>query len=190
MQNTQWASSVILVDADYVDSVAFDLIVNFKRMLGRRIPNADLCHWLDCISLDGGLTPGNNDIQVHFLHSKESDRMKHFQPAIFKEDINGLTFKDNLGAFELFAFPVEEVVGRDEFFLQSLTMLADAKEIKRLMVIGDMRAYGNQIKQICSQTDGKEITLFAMDPQTGRGFSQQILGYSLMSALGISANEL
>lgn len=61
----QWAPAVILVDADYLDRVAFDLTVNFERMIGRRIPEADLCHWVDCIALDGGLRPGNNQIQVH-----------------------------------------------------------------------------------------------------------------------------
>lgn len=190
MKNTKWASTVILIDADYVDSVAFDLIVNFERMLGRRIATGDLCHWLDCIALDGGLTPGNNNIQAHFLHSKENNVLKNFQPSIFEEDINGLTFKDNLGTFELFAFPVEDIVEKDDFFQQSLTMLADAKEINKLLVIGDTRACGNQMKKICSQTNGKSITLFSMEPQTGHGFNSQILGYSIMSALGISANEL
>ena len=36
----------------------------------------------------------------------------------------------------------------------------------------------------------KDITLFTMAPMSGRGFSQEILGYSLMSALGISAKEI
>ena len=43
-QTTAWQPNVILVDADYLDAVAFDLIVNFERMIGRRIPPADLCH--------------------------------------------------------------------------------------------------------------------------------------------------
>ena len=34
----------MLVDADYLDDTAFDLIVNFERMLGRRIEQGDLCH--------------------------------------------------------------------------------------------------------------------------------------------------
>ncbi|MFR1987563.1 MAG: DUF6621 family protein [Prevotellamassilia sp.] len=59
MDNKQWAPSVILVDADYLDRVAFDLTVNFERMIGRRIPQADLCHWIDCIALDGGLRPAS-----------------------------------------------------------------------------------------------------------------------------------
>ena len=190
MQETKWAPAVILVDADYIDAVALDLTVNFERMLNRRVATADLCHWLDCVALDGGLRPGSNEVQVHFLHSKDKTTLNNFQPSKLDEDLNGLSFDDQLGHFSLFAFPVEEVVSLDEFFLQSLTMLADAKEIKRLMIIGDMNAYGQGIKSICSQTDGKDITLFAMEPQMGRGFQQEILGYSLMSALGISGDEL
>ena len=190
MQETKWAPTVVLVDADYLDTLALDLIENFGRMLNRRIPSADLCYWLDCVLLDGGLRPGKNEVQVHFLHSKEKDTLQYFQPSRFADDINGLSFDDNLGHISLFAFPVEEVVNADEFFLQSLTMLADVKEVERLMVVGDMRAYGQAVKDICSQTDGKQITLFPMEPQTGQGFSQEILGYSLMSALGISSDEL
>lgn len=190
MQESKWASTVVLVDADYLDSVAQDLTVNFGRMLNREIAEGDLCHWLDCVALDGGLRPEKNDVQVHFLHAKEKKALAYFKPSLFEEDLNGLAFDDNLGHFSLFAFPVEYVVSADEFFLQSLTMLADAKEVKRLLVVGDMRAYGEAVKKICAQTDGKEITLFAMEPQTGTGFRQEILGYSLMAALGISADEL
>ena len=43
---------------------------------------------------------------------------------------------------------------------------------------------------ICQNTDGKDITLFAMEPVMGQGFKTEILGYSLMSAMGISADEL
>ena len=45
--NTKWSRNVILVDGDYIDSVAFNLIVNFERMLGRRIPKADTARWID-----------------------------------------------------------------------------------------------------------------------------------------------
>ena len=60
MNDTKWSEHVILVDAEYVDKVAFDLIVNFERMLGRRIPQADMAQWLECIALDGGLRPTAN----------------------------------------------------------------------------------------------------------------------------------
>ena len=33
--------NLIIIDADFADRVAFDLIVNFERIFGRPIPNAD-----------------------------------------------------------------------------------------------------------------------------------------------------
>ena len=38
--------------------------------------------------------------------------------------------------------------------------------------------------------DSKRITVLAMEPLQGGNFRQEILGYSLMSALGISGEEL
>ena len=58
------------------------------------------------------------------------------------------------------------------------------------MLIGDVETYGPQIKSAIGRLTNKNVTLFAMEPQTGQGFSQEILGYSLMSALGISGDEL
>ena len=44
----KWSENVIIADADFIDKVAFDLTVNFERMLMRRIPKADLARWIDC----------------------------------------------------------------------------------------------------------------------------------------------
>ena len=35
--NIKWSENVIIADADYIDRVAFDLTVNFERMINRRI---------------------------------------------------------------------------------------------------------------------------------------------------------
>ena len=42
----KWCENVMVVDADYIDKVAFDLIVNFERMIERRIPQADMARWI------------------------------------------------------------------------------------------------------------------------------------------------
>ncbi len=189
MQKSKWDETVLIVDADYLDRVAFDLIVNFERMIGRAIPAGDLCRWIDCVALDGGLRPGNNSTQVVFIHSKGKSTLENFMPSNFSSDIDGKAFKDNLGEFCMLAFPVEEIISPEDFFTQSLEMLADSTDVKRLIVVGDMAHIGDRIKRICARTDGKDITLLTMEPTPGRGFSQEILGYSLMSALGISAEE-
>ena len=63
-QNIKWSENIIIVDGDYIDHVAFDLIVNFERMLNRRIPAADFSQWAVNIALDGRLKLGNHETQV------------------------------------------------------------------------------------------------------------------------------
>lgn len=186
-----WSENIILVDADHLDRVAFDLIVNFERIIDRRIPPADLCHWLDCIALDGGMQPGDNEVQAIFLHTKEKNALQHFRPADFGKELDGQAFRDNLGEFALLSFPVEQIVSAADFFVQSLESLLESTSVRRVMVVADMEAYGERVKQAVGKAEaGKEVTLFAMQPLAGRGFRQEILGYSLMSALGIRGEEL
>ncbi|MCR5313123.1 MAG: hypothetical protein K6E54_05695 [Bacteroidaceae bacterium] len=189
--NNKLSKNVILVDASYVDKVAFDLTVNFERMLMRRIPKADLAHWLDCIALDGGLQPGENDIQVIFIYKKGVNGLSNFTPSQFGNDIHSKAFKDNIGEFTMYAFPVEENVTTTEFFfLDTLALILDNENVENVMVLPDIEKYGGEVRGQLKKNKNKQVTLFAMEPQMGTGFNQQILGYSLMSALGISGDEL
>ena len=190
METTEWCENVILVDADYVDSVAFNLTVNFERMLNRPIAKADLAQWLVCAALDGGLKQGQHEVQVVLVHGKEKEAFENFVPANFKTELDGMAFSDAyLGEFRLSAVRVENLVSSEELFAQSLETLADTKEVKRMVVVPAMEKYAHKIRPILSRVDGKEITLLSMEPQTGSGFKQEILGYSLINALGIRADE-
>lgn len=197
--------NIILVDADHLDHVAFDLIVNYERMLGRRIATADLAHWLDCIALDGGLTPGDNAVQVVFIHSQEKSHLAHFSPSDLNTELNGKAFKDHLGEFSLASLAVEPIIRQDDLLVESFESLLLDREIERIMLIADLdgfteesAALARRIKQLCAtppqpeQGDSlppKSITLFAMQPLAGRGFQSEILGYSLTAAMGVSGNE-
>ena len=92
--------NIILVDTAHLDHVAFDLIVNFERMLGRQIPQGDFPKWLDCIALDGGLRPGENETRVYLIHPKEQTKLQHLLPCNFAEELNGKAFRDELGELE------------------------------------------------------------------------------------------
>ena len=106
MEKTKWSENVILVDADYVDAVAFNLIVNFERMLNRPIPKADLAQWLVCAALDGGVGEGKNDIQVVFIHGKGRKALDNFTPSDFEAELDGKAFCDgHLGEFKLSSVP-------------------------------------------------------------------------------------
>ena len=188
MNNDKWSKNVILVDADYVDKVAFDLIVNFERMIGRRIPQADMAKWLECVALDGGLREGSNETQVVLLHSK--NKMENFLPSVFDE-LDGKAFNGQLGEFLISCVPVEELTTMDDLFIDSMQIIANAAEVSRLVVVPDAEHIYNKVREGLKDTDpDKHITILSMQPMQGGQFRQEILGYSLMAALGIRSAEL
>ena len=191
-QDIGWSENVILVDADYVDKVAFNLIVNFERMLGRRIPQADIARWIDCVALDGGIREGEQETQVVLLHSAKKQQMENFMPDSF-EELSSKAFKDNLGEFLINAYPVEDIVGREQQFCDMLQLLSSQKDVKRIILIPDaeQESIYNKVRATLKQADDdKRITLLAMQPMANWNFSQEILGYSLLAALGISSEEI
>ena len=189
----QWSENVIVVDAEYIDRVAFNLIVNFERMLGRKIRQADMARWIDCVALDGGMKPKNDAVtSVVLIHEKSSEGFENFMPDSFQE-LDGKAFSDNLGEFVFSAVPVEELTTKDDLLVDIVQAVMEAKEVRRMMVIPnseDGDCYGRLRQLLHRADDDKRITLFAMQPMPGGNFRQEILGYSLMQALGISASEL
>ena len=193
-----WRENIILVDADYVDKVAFDLTVNFERMIGRRIPKADMARWLECAALDGGLRPvadstpsasvGRQEVQVVLLHRK--GQMDNFEPGTFA-DIDGRAFQGALGEFLISCVQVEEMVTMDSLFIDSLQMLANAPEVKRLIVVPDTPYIYNKVREVMRRANPDlHSTVLTMQPTEGGAFRQELLGYSLMAALGIKSEEL
>jgi len=209
MKDAKWCENVILVDADYVDQVAFNLIVNFERMIGRRIPQADMARWLECVALDGGLRPQSSSthnahnthdshnahnphstpqIQVILLHSERA--MKNFLPGSF-DQLDGKAFQSELGEFLVSCVKVEPMVTKDQLFTDSLQVVSNAQEVKRLIVVPDAEHIYNKVREGLRHADpDKHVTVLTMQPLEGGPFRQEILGYSLMAALGIRADEI
>ena len=171
----KWKENVILVDADYVDKVLFNLTVNFERMLERHIPKAELALWADC--------------------TKQKECFELFDPSNFAEELTGKAFKDHIGEFAFDAYPAEEdLVEYGDFFAQALQLIASQEEVKRLMVIPnaeDDYIY-NKVRETLNHLDDtdKRIMVYAMQPMPGGKFQQEILGYSLMAALRIKPEEI
>ena len=189
---------VILFFFFYVDKVAFDLTVNFERMIGRRIPQADMAKWLECVALDGGLRPidrgerpevrGERNVQVVLLHKHQ--QMKNFIPGAFDE-LDGKAFKGPLGEFQISCVPVEDLTTMEDLFVDSMQIIANAAEVKRLIVVPDAEHIYNNVREGLRHADEeKHITVLTMQPMQGGNFRQEILGYSLMAALGIRADEI
>ena len=87
-QNIKMSENIIIVDADYIDKVAFNLIVNFERMLNRKIPAADFSQWIVDVALDGRLKPGNHETQVVLLHDKNKATLENFVPSDFQRELD------------------------------------------------------------------------------------------------------
>ena len=193
-QETKWSENVMLVDADYVDKVAFNLIVNFERMLGRRIPKADLAKWVDCVALDGGLREGEHETLVVLAHQKDKAQLDNFAPGNYAAELDGKAFKDHLGEFIISAVAIEAIADSEDYLTEALRLVTAQKEVKRVMVIPnaeDPYIY-NKVREALNRVDDdeKRITVFAMEPKPGGNFRQEILGYSLMAALGITSDEI
>lgn len=190
-ENLHFSPNVIFIDGDYADRAAFYLSVNFERMLERRIPKADLCHWLDCLALDGGIKGDAGTLQVFFVHSAANHSLDNFKPSDYDTELDGIAFRDAIGEFSLVAAaPDETLVEPGTFFLDLLSLVADSADVKNLMVVPAEGDAYTRSRDLLRRVDGKDITLFSMDPQPGGGLRQQMLGYSLMSALGITSEEL
>lgn len=195
-QNIKWSENIIIVDADYVDSVAFNLIVNFERMLDRRIQPTDLSQWIVNIALDGRIKEGMNETQVILLHDKKNPKLENFIPADYKKELNGQAFKDTkLGEFIINDITTgEEISPKDEVLTDLIKTMINHNEVKRLMLIPNAEDGHtiNNVRHLVNNADDeiKHITVFAMQPLKGGNFKQQILGYSLLNAMGITSNEI
>lgn len=195
-QNIKMSENVIIVDADYIDDVAFNLTLNFERMLDRRIPAADFSQWIVNIALDGRMKPGNHETQVVVLHDKGKRQLDNYVPSSLGQELDKQAFKDEtLGEFIINTIATGgKVTEKDEVMLDFLKIVLSHKEVSRIMIVPnaeDGNIY-NLLRNALRDIDDEEkhVTLFAMQPMEGGNFKQQILGYSIMNAMGITADEI
>lgn len=198
----QWGDNVIIADAEYIDSVAFNLIVNFERMIGRHIPQADMAQWVEFVALDGGA--GGDDAKdketnVILVHDGKCKEMNNFNPCSFEREYDGQAFKGEYGEFSFVAVKSDEsseVTTKSGIVANILAAMADEPKVKRIMVIPNLEKPGMMdilqpvLRHLDRSCPDKRITLFAMEPLHGVPCRTEILGYSLMAALGIRADEL
>ena len=117
--------------------------------------------------------------------------MQNFSPGRLNEDIDGKAFRDErLGEFLMSAIKDEVPTGED-LFVECATALVGNEVVERIVLVPDMERSGGALKTLLVREGRKkEVTLLAMQPEAGRGFQSEILGYSLMQALGIRGDEL
>ena len=198
MEQTSFSENVILADAAYIDQVAFNLIVNFERMLGRRIPQADMARWAECVALDGGVRErpaSENGVeqqsQLVLVYDHQQEALQNFVPARYRDELNGKAFRGRLGEFVISAVSGEGLTTQDQLFLDTLQLLLAQRDVRRLMVVPSEKNY-QHVVDVFRRADNTDVhaTVLAMQPQPSGPFRQEILGYSLMAALGIRGDEI
>ena len=188
----KFAEKVILIDATYINKVTADLSHHFGSMIGRELPKADLPIFLECVAMDAAIQPGENVLQVLFVYDKAQPRMDAFVPGDLKKELNDVAFKSQLGEFQLNTFEPSDMANREDFFLESVKLVADAKEVKHLVIIPSETEYADKLPEILEKVDGKEsVHILGMNPLTeSKAFQWEMLGYAVLQALGIRADEI
>lgn len=190
MNEEKWTENVIIVDGDYVDKVVFDLTVNFERMLGRRIPQADMARWVECVALDGGLREGDHETGIVLIHDPKNAAMQYFVPGDYAKELHGQAFRSHLGEFSFTAVTTEGLASKESLLSDTLQIAAARDEVERIMVVAPDDIY-NKVRAALKEVDQrKRLTLFTMQPSAGGPLRQELLGYSLLAALGISSEEI
>ena len=188
----KFAEKVILIDASYINKVTGDLSQHFSQMIGRELPKADLSIFLECVAMDAAIQPGENVLQVLLVYDKEHAKMDAFNPSDLKKELNDVAFKSQLGEFQLNTFEPSDMADRETFFLEAVKLVADAKEVKHLVVIPSETEYGDKLPEIFDKVDGKEsIHVLGMNPlDASDKFRWEMMGYAVLQALGIRSDEI
>ena len=188
----KFAEKVILIDALYIDKVTTDLSRHFSQIIGRELPKADLPIFLECVAMDAAIQQGEHVLQVLLVYDKNHTKLNAFNPSDLKKALNDVAFKSQLGEFQLNTFEPSDMTDLESFFLESVKLVADAKEVKHLVVIPSETEYGDKLPEIFEKVDGKEsIHVLGMNPPApSKHFQWEMMGYAVLQALGIRSDEI
>ena len=188
----KFAEKVILIDAAYINKVTTDLSQHFGQLIVRELPKADLPIFLECVAMDAAIQPGENVLQVLFVYDKNQTKIDAFNPSDLKKELNDVAFKSQLGEFQLNTIEPSDMADKETFFLESVRLVADAKEVKHLVVVPDEMEYGDKLPEIFDKVDGKEsIHVLGMNPPASSDkYHWEMMGYAVLQALGIRSDEI
>ena len=179
-ENVKLAENVILVDVAYFNDVVKDLKRYFELQLGRPLQNIYVEEWASYLALDSGIRDKDNNIEVLFVHDSQTNKLLH------------------CGEFTFTSVSSEGLVPRANLYLDLLNIALNSADVKRLMLVPFIDDYGAKLMEVLDEylrnadtENSKGLFLFNMDePAHPLGCKWDLLGYSMMRALGIKAEEL
>ena len=194
------SETVMVLDVAYLNFVISDLKKYFEPLLKRSLQPIDLALFTMYLAMDAGITEGENDVQILLVYDEQSYKLQHCVPSDLKGELDGVAFKSPFGEFSFLAVPSEGFVSRGELYLDLLQIVLTSEEVKRLIIAPFNEEYGEEVektlkefmgKAVTNQNSAKEIVHFRMEePSSPVEYRWEMLGYPLMSALGIKSEEL
>lgn len=185
------SDTVMLIDAAFLDFVVTDVKKYFTSVLKRELQEVDLSQLITYLALDAAVAEGENDIQVLLAYDAHSTRFANCHPSDLKTELNGVAFKNELGEFSFASVSSEEMVSREELYLDLLSIVTDAADVKKLILISSNEEYGDRVTEALQEVKDKEIIQFRMnEPEGFVDYRWELLAYPVMQALGIRGEEL
>ena len=197
-ENVKLAENVILVDVAYFNDVVKDLKRYFELQLGRPLQNIYVEEWASYLALDSGVRDKDNNIEVLFVLDSQTNMLLHCDPSDLNKYLNGVGYTNQLGEFTFTSVSSEGLVPRANLYLDLLNIALNSADVKRLMLVPFIDDYGAKLMEVLDEylrnadtENSKGLFLFNMDePAHPLGCKWDLLGYSMMRALGIKAEEL
>lgn len=185
------SETVVLIDAAFLNFVITDMKGYFESALQRSLPEIDLSILSTYLMLDAGITEGKNEVQFLFVYDKASDRLRHCQPSDLRKELNGVAFQSPYGEYSFATVSSEEMVSRENLFLDLLSIVSDSDDVKKMVIISFNEEYGDKVTNALHEVKGKEVIQFCMnEPETPVEYKWDMLAFPVMQAFGIKADEL
>lgn len=185
------SETVVLIDAAFLNFVITDMKKYFESALQRSLQEIDLAILSTYLTLDAGITEGKNEVLFLFAYDKDSDRLQHCQPSDLRKELNGVAFQSTYGEYSFATVSSEEMVSRENLFLDLLSIVSDSDDVKKMIIISFNEEYGDKVTNALHEVKGKEVIQFRMnEPETPVEYKWDMLAFPVMQAFGIKADEL
>lgn len=202
-QMPKFSEHVVLIDANFADSVAYDFKVNLALKVKRELPDVDLTEFLMCCSLDGGLEPGDNEVMALLFCHKGETKMGHILPRNIKDEVDGMAFTEpQYGEFmcSMLEEPDDELLGGDSLISQVAQLVLASPDSKSLTIVCDWQENAEELIEVINDAaqearekggSSKVVTLICDHPDEEQpNYNVLHIGYAIMHCLAVQIDEL
>lgn len=192
MENkTNFAETVMLIDAVLLDTLARGFKKHFKQIVHRPLPKLDIAQLIVNLAIDAALPEGDKEIQVILVYDQTVPWFRHCVPSSFKKNLDGTAFQDRLGEFRFACLSPEGITTREDLYFDLLQIIGKSPDVKQIIAVPYEFENRPVIHAEMKKVKGKEVILFgASMPAKKTSYTCLMLAYPIIQALGIRGEEL